>query len=110
MVKIGGSALTPRTPSLVLVSSLANMRTLTLSQTPARKSSQHGKSGVRTVLRRTAPRKTPADHHLLRKSHQQARHSMMGLGKKRGCLTHALMLGIMTKLPMVSQAGRCKTP
>ena len=109
MVKIGMSALTPRTPSPVSVSSLANTRTLTLSQTLERKSSQHGKSDTRTVLRRTAQRKTPVDHHLQRKSCQPTRHSVMGLDKKHSCLTHALMLGLMTKLSMVSQAGQCDT-
>ena len=83
MVKISRSALTPRTPSPVLVSSLANTRTLTLSQTPGRKSSQHGKSGVRTALRRTAPRKTPVNHRLPRKGRQPTRLSVMGPGKKR---------------------------
>ena len=101
MVKTGRSTLIPRTPSPVLVSSSANMRTLTPSQTLGRKSSQHSKGGARTALRRTSPRKTPAYHHLLRKSHQPTRHSVMGPDKKRGCWTHALMLGGMTKLPMV---------
>ena len=110
MVKIGRSALTPRTPSLVLVSSLVNTRTLTPSQTPERKSSQHGESGARTVLRRTAPRKTPVDHHLPRKSCQLTRHFVMGLGKKGSCLTHTLMLGVVTKLSTVSRAGQCETP
>ena len=110
MVKISRSTLIPRTPSPVLVSSLANMRTLTLSQTPERKSSQHGKSGTRTALRRTAPRKTPVNHRLPRKSHQLMRHFMMGPGKKRGCWTHALMLGMATKLSMVLQAGQQGTP
>ena len=100
MVKIGRSTLTPRTPSPVLVSSSANMRTPTPSQTPVRKSNQHGESGARTVLRRTAPRKTPVDHRLLRKSHQPTRHSVTGLGKK---LVACLMLGVVTKLPTVSQ-------
>ena len=105
MVKIGRCTLTPRTPSPVLVSSLANMRTLTPSQTSERKSSQHSKSGTRTVLRRTAQRKTPVDHCLLRKSRQPMRHSKTGLGKKHSCLTHALMLGIATKLPTMLLAG-----
>ena len=98
-------SLTPRTPSLVLVNSLANIRTLTPSQTPERKSSQHGESGGRTVLRRTAPRKTPVDHHLPRKSCQLMKHSVTGPGKKHGYLTLALMLGIVTKLPTMSRAG-----
>ena len=110
MVKIGRSTLIPRMPSPVLVSSSANMRTLTLSQTPERKSSLHGKSGTRTALRRTAPRKTPANHCLPRKSHQPMRHFLLGPGKKHGCWTHALMLGIMTKLPTVSWDGRQGTP
>ena len=104
MVKISRSALTPRTPSPGLVSYSASVRTQTLSLTPERKSRQHGESGARTVPRRTAP---PP---LLRKSCQLTRHSLMGLGKKRGCLTHALMLGIVTKLPTMLWAGRCKTP
>ena len=53
---------------------------------------------------------TKMDHHLLRKSHQPTRCSKMELGKKCGCLTHALMLGITTKLPTMSQAGRHNTP
>ena len=110
MVKIGRSTLIPRTRSPVLVSSLVNMRTPTLSHTPERKSSQHSKSGARTALRRTAPRKIPVNHGLLRKSRQWMRHSMMGPGKKHGCWTYALMLGIMTKLPKVSQAGQQGTP
>ena len=105
MVKISRSALTPRTPSPVLVSSLASMRTPTLSPTLERKSRQHGKSSARTVPRRTAPTKTPVDHHLPRKSRQPTRHSEMGLGKKCSCLTHTLMLGVMTKLPIMSRAG-----
>ena len=105
MVKISRSALIPRTPSLVLVSSSANTRTLTPSQTLEKKSSQHSKSSARTALRRTAPRKTPANHCLLRKSHQLMRHSVTGPSKKHGCWTHALMLGIMTKLPTVLSAG-----
>ena len=110
MVKIGGSTLTPRTPSPVLVSSSEKMRTPTPSQTPVRKSSQHGKSGARTVLRRAAPRRTPVNHSLPRKSPQLTRHSMMGLGKECGCLTHALMLGIATKFSMVLWAEQHETP
>ena len=105
MVKLSRSALIPRTPSLVLVSPLANMRTLTPSQTQERKSRQHSKSDARTALRRTAPRKTPVNHHLPRKSSQPTRHSVTGPGKKRGCWTHTLMLGVATKLPTVLQAG-----
>ena len=65
---------------------------------------------ARTALKRTAPEKTPVNHHLPRRSHQLMRHSMMGPGKKRSCWTYALMLGIMTKLPMVLQAGWQGTP
>ena len=110
MVKISRSTFTPRTPSPVLFSSSASMRTPTLSPTPGRKSRQHGKSSTRTAPRRTAPRKTPVDHHLQRKSHQPMRHSEMELGKKRGCLTHALMLNITTKLPTMLQAGQHGIP
>ena len=109
MVKTSRIALAPRTPSLVLVSSLVSTRTMTLSLTPERKSRQHGESSARTVPRRTAPQKTPADHHLPRKSCQLTRHSEAELGKKQGCLTHALMLGIMTKLPTISWAGQRET-
>ena len=105
MVKISRSTFTPRTLSPVLVSSSVSMRTLTPSLTLGRKSRQHGKSSARTASRRTAPRKTPVDHHLQRKSHQLMRHSKMELGKKRSCLTHALMLGITTKLPTMLWAG-----
>ena len=38
------------------------------------------------------------------------RHSVMGPGKKRSCWTHALMLGIETKLPTALQAGQQGTP
>ena len=109
-VKISRSTLTPRTPSLVLVSSLVSIRTLTQSPTPGRKSRQHGKSSARTAPRRTAPRKTPADHCLQRKSHQLMRCSKTELGKKHGCLTHTLMLGVMTKLPTMSRAGQHEIP
>ena len=51
IVKISRSALTPRTPSLVLVSSSVSMGTLTLSLTPERKSRQLSKSSTRTVPR-----------------------------------------------------------
>ena len=105
MVKISRSAFTPRTPSLVLVSSSASTRTPTLSPTLGKRSRQHGESSTRT-----APRKTPADHHLQRKSCQPMRCSKMQLGKKCSCLTHALMLGITTKLPTMLRAGQCKIP
>ena len=109
-VKTSRSTHTPRTPSPVLVSSLVSMRTLIQSLTLGRRSRQHGKSSTRTAPRRTAPRKTPADHCLQRKSHQPVRCSETELGKKRSCLTHALMLGIMTKLPTMSWAGQCEIP
>ena len=105
MLEISRSAFTPRTPSPVLVSSSVNMRTPTPSLTLGRKSRQNSKSSTSTATRRTAPRKTPVDHHLQRKSHQPMRHSEMELGKKRGWLRHALMLGIVTKLPTMSWAG-----
>ena len=105
MVKISRSTFTPRTPSPVLVSSSASTKTLTPSPTLGRKSRQHGESSTRTAPRRTAPRKTPVDHHLQRKSHQPTRHSETELGKKCGYLTHALMLCIATKLPTMLQAG-----
>ena len=89
----------------VLVSSLVDTRTPAPSPTLERKSRQHGKSSTRT-----APRKTPVDHHLLKKSHQPTRHSKMGLGRKRGCLAHVLMLSIIKKLPTMLWAGQCKTP
>ena len=105
MVKSSRIALTPRTLSPVLVSYLASMRTLTPSLTPGRKSRQCGKGCARTVPRRTAPHKTPVDHCLLRKSGQLMRHSQMECNKKHSCLTHALMLGVATKLPTMSWAG-----
>ena len=77
---------------------------------PERKSRQHSKSSARTAPRRTTPRKTPADHRFQRKSHQPMRHSEMELGKKRGCLTYASMLGIVTKLPTMSWSGQHKIP
>ena len=104
-VKTSRSTLTPRTPSLVLVSSSVSTRTPTPSPTPGRKSRPHGESSVREAPRRPAPRKTTADHHLQRKRHQPTRHSETELGKKCSCLTHALMLGIVTKLPTMSRAG-----
>ena len=109
MVKISRSALTSRTPSLELVSYLASTRTPTPSPTLERKSRQHSESSTRTVPRRTAPHKTPAFHHLPRKSRQLMRHSKMQLGKKHNCFTHTLMLGVVTKLPTMSRAGRHKT-
>ena len=95
---------TPRTLLLVLVSYSANTRTPMLSLTLERKSRQHDKGSIGTVPRRTAPQKTPVDHCLPRKGCQLTRCSEMELDKKHGCLTHALMLGIMTKLPTMSQA------
>ena len=108
-VKISRSTLTPRTPSPVLVSSSVSTRTLIQSPTPGRKSRQHGKSNTRTAPKSTAPRKTPVDHHLQRKSRQLMRCSEMELGKKHGCLTHTLILGIVTKLPM-SDTMICNLP
>ena len=75
-----------------------------------RKSGQHDKSSARTASRRTAPRKTPVDHCLQRRSHQLMRYSGMELDKMCSCLTHALMLGIATKLPTMSWAGQHKIP
>ena len=69
MVKTSRSTLTPRTPSPVLVTSLVSTRTPTLSPNLGRKSRQHSESSARVAPRRTAPRKTPVDHHLQRKSH-----------------------------------------
>ena len=103
-VKISRNTHTPKTPSLVLVSPLASMRTLTQILTLGRKSRPHGKGSTRT-----APRKTPVGHCLQRKSCQLTRHFEMKLGKKRGCLTHASMLGIVTKLP-TSRPGQHKIP
>ena len=75
------------------------------SPTLRRKSGPHGKSSARTGPKGTAQRNTPAGHHPGRKSHQTMRHFKMKPGKKHGCLTHTLMLGITTKLPTMSQAG-----
>ena len=104
-VKISRSGHIPRTPSQVLVNSLVSMRTLTQSPTLGRKSRPHSESSTRT-----APSKTPADHRPLRKSHQPTRCSKTELGKKCSCLTHALMLGIVTKLPTMSLAGQHEIP
>ena len=109
MVKISRSALTPRTPSPGLVSYSAGMRTLTPSLTLGRKFRQHGKGHAGTVLR-TAPQKTPTDHHLPRKSRQLMRCSKTELDKKCSCSTPTLMLGVVTKLPTMSWAGQCETP
>ena len=98
-VKTSRSAHTPRAPPLVLVSSLVSMRTPTLSPTLGRKSRMYGKGSARTGPRRAAQRKTPVVCHPQRKSHQPMRHFVMKLGRKRSCLTHALTLGIVTKLP-----------
>ena len=110
IVKNSRSTLIPRTPSLALVSLSMNMRTQTQNKTPERKSHQHGKSSTRTAPKRTAPRKTPVNHHLPRRSHQLARHSVMGPGKKHSCWTPTLMPGIMPKLPMMLWAGQQGTP
>ena len=99
-VKTSRNTHTPRTPPQVLVSSLVSMRTLTQSLTLGRKSRPHGKSSARK-----APRKTLVGHHPWRKSCQPMRHFEMKPGKKCSCLTHALMLGVMTNLPTMSQAG-----
>ena len=104
-VKISRSAHTPRTPSPVLVSSSASMRTPTQSPTLGRKSRPHSKSSART-----APKKTPVGCCPQRKSHQLMRHFKTKLFKKHGCLTHASMLGIATKSPTMSRAGRHEIP
>ena len=77
---------------------------------PGKKVLPAWQSSTRMAQKRIAPRKTPTNHHLPRRSHQPMRHSMTGPGKKRGCWTHALMLDITTKLPTTSQAGQQGTP
>ena len=104
---ISRSAFTPRTPSPGLVSYSASTRTPTLSLTSGRKSRKCGKGRARTVPRRAAPCKTPADHHLLRKSCQPIRCSKMECDKKYSCSTHTLMLGIM---PTRLWTGQHETP
>ena len=52
-----------------------------------------------------SPWRNPVNHCPLRRSHQLMRHSTTGPGKKHACLTHALRLGVTTKLPKASQAG-----
>ena len=59
--------------------------------------------------RRTAPLSHPVNH-LLRKSCQQMRHSAMRPGKKLGCWTHVLMLGIAKRLLKALWAGPPETP
>ena len=105
MVKKGRSTLTPKTPSLALSRSLVDMRTQTQSWILERKSSPSGESGAQKAPRRTALRRSPANRHLLRRSHQWTRQSMMRPGKKHGCWTHVSMLGITTRLPKALQAG-----
>ena len=109
-VKTSRSAHTPRTPSPVLVSSLASMRTSTPSPTLRRRSRLHRKGSAMTAPRRTAPRRTSASHRPQRKSHQLTRHFTMKLGRKCSSLTCTLMLGVVTKLPTRLWAGQCKTP
>ena len=108
-VKTSRSTHTPRTPSLVLVSSLGSTRTLTPSPTLRRRSRPQGKGGARTAPRRTAPRRTPVSCCPQRKSHQLMRHFTTKLGRKHGSLTHASTLGVVTKLPTRSWAGQCET-
>ena len=109
-VKTSRSTHTPRTPPLVLVSSLLSMRTLTQSLTLGKKSGPHSKSSARTAPRRTAPRKTPVGHHPQRKSCQPMRCFKMKPGKKCSCLAHTLMLGITMKSPTMSRAGQREIP
>ena len=109
MAKKGRNTLILKTPSLALARSLVDTRTQTQSPTPGRKSSPSGKSGAQKAPRRTASLRSPANH-LLRKSHQQMRHSMMRPGKKLGCWTHVLMPGITERLPKASWAGLPETP
>ena len=104
MAKKGRSTLIPKTPSPALARSLVDTRTQTQSQTPERKSSLSGKSSTQKAPRGTALRRSPVNH-LLRRSCQWMRHSTMRQGKKHGCWSHILMLGIVTRLPKASQAG-----
>ena len=80
-MKIGRITLIPRTLSPVLASSLVNMRTPTSSQNQERKYCVHSESSARTAPKRTAPRKTPANLCLPRRSHQPIRHSKTGQAK-----------------------------
>ena len=105
MAKKGRSTLTPKTPSPALARSLLDRKTQTQSQAPERKFSPSGESGAQKAPRRTALRRSPVNHHLLRRNCQQMRHSTTRPGKKHGCWRHILMLGIATRLPKASQAG-----
>ena len=69
---------------------------------------QSVRRGTQKAPRRTAPLRNPANH-LLRRSHQQTRHSTTRPDKKHGCWTHILMLGIATRLLKASQAGPPET-
>ena len=109
MAKKGRSTLTPKTPSPALARSSVDTRTQTQSWTPERKSSPSGESSTQKAPRRTALRRSPANHHLLRRSCQWMRHSMTRPGKKHSCWTHVSMLGVATRLPKASQAGRPET-
>ena len=57
-----------------------------MSPTLGRKSSPSSEISTQKAPRRTAPLRHPANH-LLRKNHQQTRHSAMRPGKKLGCWT-----------------------
>ena len=93
MVKRDRNALKLKTPSLALARSLVGTRTQTQSLTLGRKTSPSSENGTQKAPRRTAPLRSPVNH-LLRKSCQQIRHSIMRPGKKLGSWTHILMLGI----------------
>ena len=105
----GQESLKLKTPSWVLARSSVDMRTQTQSLIPGRKSSPFGESSTQKGPKRTAPLRHPVNH-LLRKSHQQMRHSMMRPGKKLSCWTHVLMLGVKKRLLKVSWPGPPETP
>ena len=86
MAKRGRNTLKLKTLSPALARSLVDTRTQTQSPTLGRKSSPSSKSCTQKAPRRTAPLRRPANH-LLRKSHQQTRHSATRPGKKLGCWT-----------------------
>ena len=68
---------------------------------------------IQPVRQRWCPRAAPLRHpanHLLRKSCQQMRHSMMRPGKELSHWTHVLMLGITRRLLKASQVRPPETP
>ena len=65
---------------------------------------------ARQKQHKDSPKKDSSGSSSSEESRQPMRCSETELGKKRGCLTHTLMLGIATKFPTMLWAGRCKIP